>query len=196
MRRRVRSRTRQRCSRRHPRPWSEPCLALALVRLADHYRMLNFLQWRRHRRTYFRAHSASYSYSTLMLCLFGRRIRGRRRHRVSAVMVLRLWGAKVGHSTRPGSLRGSVVLVDKAAEDWPALDWLLGKVCGHVVGPGRADLAAAVRPWSVVVALVSIRDRSQVSFAENEHLVGLPRGSSPGEDGDSGDTAEVRSGGI
>jgi hypothetical protein len=38
----------------------------------------------------------------------------------------------------PGLLYGSLVFVDEAAEDWAALDPLLGKVGGGFVGPERA----------------------------------------------------------
>jgi hypothetical protein len=41
-----------------------------------------------------------------------------------------------------------------------------------VIGPGRAELAAAVRSAPVVMALVLGQDRPQVPFAEDEHPVG------------------------
>jgi hypothetical protein len=41
-----------------------------------------------------------------------------------------------------------------------------------VVGPGRAQLAAAVGSSSVVVGFVSGQDRPQVSLAEDEYLAG------------------------
>jgi len=44
-----------------------------------------------------------------------------------------------------GIYASSLVLVDKAAKDGPALDPLLGEVRDRVAGPGRAELAAAVR---------------------------------------------------
>ena len=40
------------------------------------------------------------------------------------------------------------------------------------VGPGRAELAAAMGPPPVVMALVLGQDRPQMPFAEDEHLVG------------------------
>jgi hypothetical protein len=49
-------------------------------------------------------------------------------------------------------LCGSLVFVDEAAEDGPALDPLLGEVGDGVFGPGRAELAAAMGSSSVVVA--------------------------------------------
>jgi hypothetical protein len=51
-----------------------------------------------------------------------------------------------------------------------------------VVGPGRVDLAAAVRSSSVVVLAVLRQDRLQVSFAEDQHPVGDP---GPGGDHES-----------
>ena len=62
--------------------------------------------------------------------------------------------------------------MDEAAEDSPALDPLLGEVSGEVVGPGRAESAAAVGPSSVVVPGVLGQDRPQVPFAEDQHPVG------------------------
>ena len=41
-----------------------------------------------------------------------------------------------------------------------------------MVGPGRPELAAAVRASSVVVAAVLGENRSQVPFAEDQHPVG------------------------
>ena len=58
------------------------------------------------------------------------------------------------------------------AKDGPASDPLLGQVGHGVVGPGRAKLAAARGPSSVVVGLVPGRDRPQVSFADDQHRVG------------------------
>jgi hypothetical protein len=43
-----------------------------------------------------------------------------------------------------GLLRGSLVFVEEAAKDGPTLDPLLGEVGDEVVGPGRAEFAAAV----------------------------------------------------
>ena len=45
------------------------------------------------------------------------------------------------------------------------LDLLLGEVGGRVVGPGRAELAAAMGSPSVVVALVLGQDRLQMPLA-------------------------------
>jgi hypothetical protein len=42
------------------------------------------------------------------------------------------------------------VLLDEAAEDGPALDRLPGEAGGGVVGPGRAELAAATGSSPVV----------------------------------------------
>ncbi len=52
-----------------------------------------------------------------------------------------------------------------ATEDGPALDPLLGEVGGGVVGPGRAESAAAVWPSSVVVPGVLGENRPQVPLA-------------------------------
>ena len=41
-----------------------------------------------------------------------------------------------------------------------------------MVGPGRAELAAAVGSSSVVAGLVLGKDAAQVAFAEDEHPVG------------------------
>jgi hypothetical protein len=49
---------------------------------------------------------------------------------------------------------------------------LPGKVRGRVAGPGRAELAAAMRALSVVMALVLGQDRPQMPFAEDQHPVG------------------------
>ena len=45
------------------------------------------------------------------------------------------------------------------------LDLLLGEIGGRVVGPGRAELAAAMGSPSVVVALVLGRDQLQMPLA-------------------------------
>jgi hypothetical protein len=71
-----------------------------------------------------------------------------------------------------GFFRGPLVLVDQATEDWPTLDPLLGKVDDRVVGPGRAELAAAMGTPTVVLALVPGQDSPQVPLAEKEHPVG------------------------
>jgi hypothetical protein len=53
-----------------------------------------------------------------------------------------------------------------------ALDPLLGEAGGGIVGPGRAELAAAMGPSSVVMGLVFGQDCSQVPFAADQHPVG------------------------
>ena len=70
-----------------------------------------------------------------------------------------------------GLLGDPRVLVDEAAKDGPAPDLLLGQVGHGVIGPGRAKLAAAMGPSSVVVGLVTGQDRPQVSFADDQHPV-------------------------
>jgi hypothetical protein len=55
--------------------------------------------------------------------------------------------------------------------DGPASDLLLGQAGHGVIGPGRAKLAAAMGPSSVVVRLVPGQDRPQVSFAGDQHPV-------------------------
>jgi hypothetical protein len=62
---------------------------------------------------------------------------------------------ELGHRSWPGLLCGSLVLVDEAAEDGSALDPLLGEISDGVVGPGRVEPAAAVKPPSVVMSLVT-----------------------------------------
>jgi hypothetical protein len=57
-----------------------------------------------------------------------------------------------------GHLCSSLVLVDEAAEDGPALDLLLGEVSDRVVGSGRPELAAAMGAASVVVGRVVGQD--------------------------------------
>jgi hypothetical protein len=57
-------------------------------------------------------------------------------------------------------------------KDGPALDPLLREVCDWVVGPGRAELAAAMGSSSVAVRLVFGQNQAQMSFAEDQHLVG------------------------
>ena len=61
--------------------------------------------------------------------------------------------------------------MDRAAQGSPALDPLLGEVSGGVVGPGRAESAAAVGPSPVVVPGVLCEDRPQVPFTEDQHPV-------------------------
>jgi len=79
---------------------------------------------------------------------------------------------ELGHGADLGLLRGSPVLVEEAAEDGPALDPLLGEVGDGVVGPGRAEFAAAVGSLSVVVPGIPGEDRPQVPFTEDQHPVG------------------------
>ena len=58
-------------------------------------------------------------------------------------------------------LCGPLVFVDEAAEDGLALDPLLGEVRDGVVGPGRAELAAAMGPAPVVMSRVLGQDVPQ-----------------------------------
>jgi hypothetical protein len=60
---------------------------------------------------------------------------------------------ELAHWPWPGLLRGSLVFVDEAAEDWAALDPLLGEVGDGFVGPERA----AAMGLSVVVPAYSAR---------------------------------------
>ena len=69
-------------------------------------------------------------------------------------------------------LCGPLVFADEAAEDGPALDSFLGEVGDRVIGPGRAELAAAMGSTSVVMARVLGQDRPQMPFAEDQHPVG------------------------
>ena len=71
-----------------------------------------------------------------------------------------------------GLLCGSLVLVDEAAEDGPALDPLLGEVGDRVVGPGRPALPAAMGAPPVVMSRVVGQDQPQMPFAEDQHPVG------------------------
>jgi len=90
----------------------------------------------------------------------------------AAAVQFNLWGFR----TRPLGLTWvlgcSFVFVDEAAEDGPALDPFLGKAGECVIGPGRAELAAAVGTTSVLMGLVLGQDRRQVPFAGDEHPVG------------------------
>jgi hypothetical protein len=54
----------------------------------------------------------------------------------------------------------------------PAPDPLHGEVGGRVVGPRRAELAAAMGAPSVVVGLVLRQDQFQMPLAEDQHPVG------------------------
>jgi hypothetical protein len=60
----------------------------------------------------------------------------------------------------------------RPAEDGAALDLLAGQVCDGVVGPGRAELAAAMRSPPVVMGFILGQDRPQMPLAEDEHPVG------------------------
>jgi len=79
---------------------------------------------------------------------------------------------ELGHRSWPGFLCGPLVLVDETAEDGTALDTLPGQVRDRVIGPRRAELAAAMWPPSVVVGGVLGQDRPQVPLAEDQHAVG------------------------
>jgi hypothetical protein len=71
-----------------------------------------------------------------------------------------------------GLLRGSLVFVEETAEDGPTFDPFLGEVGDGVVGPGRAEFAAAVGALSVVAAGDIWRGRPQVPFTEDQYPVG------------------------
>jgi hypothetical protein len=83
-----------------------------------------------------------------------------------------LWGFKTRSLALTWALCGALVLADEAAEDGSTLDPVLGEVRGRVVGPGRAELPAAMGPPAVVVGRVLIQDRPQMPLAEDQHLVG------------------------
>ena len=68
-------------------------------------------------------------------------------------------------------LCGPLVLVDETAENGSPLDPLPGEVGDGVVGPGRAELAAAMGSPPVVMGLVFGQDRPQMPLAEDEHPV-------------------------
>ena len=82
-----------------------------------------------------------------------------------------LWGVRSRPLVLAWALCGSLVLVDEAAEYGPALDPLLGEVGDRMIGPGRAQLAAAVGPPPVVVGRVLGQDGPQVPLAEDQHPV-------------------------
>ena len=65
-----------------------------------------------------------------------------------------LWGSKTRPPVLTWALCGPLVLVDEAAEDRPTLEPLLGEVGDRVVGPGRAELPAAVGAPPVVMGCV------------------------------------------
>ena len=81
-----------------------------------------------------------------------------------------------GCITRPSVLTWALcpplILVDEGAKDRPPLDPLMGEVRNRVIGPGRAELAAAMGPPPVVIGLVLGQDRRQVPLAEDQHPVG------------------------
>jgi hypothetical protein len=79
---------------------------------------------------------------------------------------------KLGRMPWPGRLRGPLVFVEEAAEDGSAPDPRLGEIGDGMVGPGRAELAAAVGSASVVVGRVPGHHDAQVAFAEDQHPVG------------------------
>ena len=79
---------------------------------------------------------------------------------------------ELGHRCWPGLLCGSLVFVEEAAEDGPTLDPFLGEVGDRVVGPGRAELAAAMGTSPVAVVLVLGQDRPQMPLAEDRHPLG------------------------
>ena len=92
------------------------------------------------------------------------------RHEVAVLR--RLWGSKTRPPVLTWALCGPLVLVDEAAEDRPTLDPLPGEVGDRVVGPGRAELPAAVGAPPVVMGRILGQDRLQMPFAEDQHLVG------------------------
>jgi hypothetical protein len=69
-------------------------------------------------------------------------------------------------------LGGSLVFVEEAAEDGPALDSFLGEIGDGVVGPGWLELERAVRSSPIVVPSIPGHHAAQVSFAEDQHPVG------------------------
>ena len=73
---------------------------------------------------------------------------------------------ELGRRSWPGLLRGSLVLVDEAAEDGPAHNPLRGEVRGWVIRAGRAELAASVWPPPVVMGLGPGQDGPQMALAE------------------------------
>ena len=78
----------------------------------------------------------------------------------------------LGFAGRLWSLGGSLIFVEEAAEDWPALDLFLGKILHGVIGPGWLELECAVRSSPVVVLGILGHHDAQVSFAEDRHPVG------------------------
>jgi len=83
-----------------------------------------------------------------------------------------LWGSRTRPLVLTLALCGPLVFAEEAAEDGPALDPLLGKVNGRVVGPGWVELAAAMGASAVVVGLVLGQDRPQMPLGEDQHPVG------------------------
>src|ERR1022692_4887141 len=70
------------------------------------------------------------------------------------------------------SLRGSVVLVNHAAESLPALHGCIERQDDLRVVVGRSLLAGLVRAVTVVAAGILSKDRPQVLFVVDEHPVG------------------------
>ncbi len=89
-----------------------------------------------------------------------------------AMMIQSLWGSRTRPLVLTWAFMRPLVFAEEAAEDSPALDPLLGEVSSGVVGPGRAESAAAVWPSSVVVPGVLGENRPQVPFAEDQYPVG------------------------
>ena len=89
-----------------------------------------------------------------------------------AMMIQSLWGPRTRPLVLTWAFMRPLVFAEEAAEDSPALDPLLGEVSSGVVGPGRAESAAAVWPSSVVVPGVLGENRPQVPFAEDQYPVG------------------------
>jgi hypothetical protein len=86
--------------------------------------------------------------------------------------LLRLWGSRTRPPALNWALCGSLVFADEAAKDGPTREPRLRKVRDRVIGPGRAELAAAMGTTSVVMGLVLGQDRPQVPSAEDGHPLG------------------------
>jgi hypothetical protein len=85
---------------------------------------------------------------------------------------------ELSHPCWPGLLCGSLVFVEEAAEAGPS--WIRSwEVGDRMVGPGRAELAAAMRASSVVVALVLGQDRPgglrMSTYGAESRCASLPR---------------------
>jgi len=61
-------------------------------------------------------------------------------------------------------LCGSFIFAEEAAEDGPTLYPLLGEVSGRMIGPGWAELAAAMGPPPVVVGRVLVQGGPQMPW--------------------------------